>query len=249
MRKKVVKCLAVLLAAALCAMLLRRCAVSLIKIPGDGERPVFMAGDRVAVNKWAYGLRLSPMSWWGYVRWGDSKPERGEWVAFNNPSEGCDSVCVDQLDIFVGYCSAVPGDSLWIDGKGRVYSRRPHNTRGYKSVELPRKDAYVAVTQDNIRWYNHIINTHEGLHAAIIADSLCVSGHFVSSYRFTHDYYWMSSANPANLADSRTFGFVPDTYLIGRLTRVLYSVDAQAPWYAPFRLQRTWMKVRRENIE
>lgn len=248
MRKRIGQWLWVLLAACLLVVLLHRCAVSLVKIPGDGERPVFMAGDKVTVNKWAYGLRLSPMRWWGYVRWGESKPEPGEWVAFNKPSAVSDEVSVDEYEIFVGYCYAVPGDSLWIDGKGRVSRCRPRDGRRCKTVELPRKDAYVAITPDNIQWYNRIINTHEGLHSAIISDSLCVSGHFVSSYRFKHDYYWMSSADTGNLADSRTFGFVPDVCLIGRLGYVLYSWDAEAPWYAPFRFSRTLMEVGRENV-
>lgn len=242
------KWLAVLLAAGLCVLLVRRCGVSLLKIPGDGERPVFMAGDRVAVCKWSYGLRLSPMRWWGYVRWGEARPERGDWLAFNNPSGGSDSTYVDEQDIFVGFCYAIPGDSLWIDSKGRVFRHRPRDGRPCKTVEVPRKDAYVAITPDNIQWYNHVINTHEGLHSAIISDSLCVSGHFVSSYRFKHDYYWVSSARADNLADSRTFGFVPDECLIGRIGCVLYSWNADAPWYAPFRISRTLMKVGRENI-
>lgn len=247
--RKIGKFLAVLLAAVLCTVLIRQCGISLIEIPGDGERPVFMAGDRVTVGKWAYGLRLSPMRWWGYVRWGDSKPARGEWVAFNDPSFGADSLCIDEHDVFVGYCYAIPGDSLWVDGKGHVHRYKPRGGKKCKSVELPRKDAYVTITPDNIQWYNRIINTHEGLHSAIISDSLCVSGHFVSSYRFKHDYYWVASANAHNLADSRTFGFVPDTYLIGRLGHILYSWDADAPWYAPFRFSRTWMKVGRENMK
>ena len=69
----------------------------------------------------------------------------------------------------------------------------------------------------------------------------------MSSFRFSHDYYWMSSANERNHADSRTFGFVPDTYIIGRLSRILYSWDTEALWYARLRAHRTMMKVGREN--
>ena len=54
-------------------------------------------------------------------------------------------------------------------------------------------------------------------------------------------------ANERNHADSRTFGFVPDTYIIGRLSRILYSWDTEAPWYARLRAHRTMMKVGREN--
>ena len=227
--------------------MVRWAGVSLIEIPGDGERPVFMAGDRVAVGRMAYGLRLPPMRWWGYVRWGARPVALGDWTAFNDPSAGGGQP-VDERDVFVGYCYAVPGDSLWIAPGGKVSRVKPRDARGCKVVELPRKNAYVAITPDNIQWYCHTINLHEGVHATIIHDSLCVAGHFVPSFRFTHDYYWMSSARADNLADSRTFGFVPDTHVIGRLRRILYSWDTSAPWYRRLRASRTWMEVGRENL-
>ena len=246
MWKKVIGWIAVAAAALLLAAGVRLCWVSIVEIPGDGGQPVFLPGDRVAVNKVAYGLRLWPVEWWGYVRLGARGVPLGEGMAFNDPSAP-DSLLPDERPVFVGYCYAVPGDSLWVDRRGQVYRRRPADGRECRRVELPRKDAYVSVTPDNIHWYCRVINLHEGAHAEIIADSLCVEGHFVSSFRFTHDYYWVSAASPRGGADSRTFGFVPDTHVIGRLARVVYSWDAGAPWYARWRFRRTMMKVGREE--
>lgn len=246
MWKKAVRWIALLVAALLVAGLVRLCWVTLVEIPGDGGRPVFLPGDRVAVNKTAYGLRFWPMRRLGYVRWGECRPERGEWMAFNDPSEADGGVPIDERPIFVGYCYAVPGDSLWVDRRGQVHRQRPAG-RDCRMVELPRKDAYVTITPDNIHWYQRMINLHEGAYATIIADSLCVSGHFVPSFRFSHDYYWVAAASPRGGADSRTFGFVPETHIIGRLTRVLYSWDAEAPWYARLRFRRTMMQVGREE--
>lgn len=239
---------AVLLAAAVGVAAVRWCWVFLVEIPEEGECPVFMAGDRVAVDRTAYGLRLSPARWWGYVRWGASPVPRDEWVAFNDPSAGGqDGRYADERDVFVGVCYAVPGDSLWIDSLGEVCRNRPRDRRPCRVVELPRRNAYVAFTPDNMQWYCRMINLHEGVRASVVAGSLHVSGHFVSGFRFGHDYYWMSSANERNHADSRTFGFVPDTYIIGRLSRILYSWDDTSPWYARLRTRRTMMKVGRES--
>ena len=210
MWKKAVRWIALLVAALLVAGLVRLCWVTLVEIPGDGGRPVFLPGDRVAVNKTAYGLRFWPMRRLGYVRWGACKPERGEWMAFNDPS-GADS--------------------------GQVHRQRPAG-RDCRMVELPRKDAYVTITPDNIHWYQRMINLHEGAYATIIADSLCVSGHFVPSFRFSHDYYWVAAASPRGGADSRTFGFVPETHLIGRVSSILYSIDPEEPFYRMFRKGR-----------
>lgn len=223
------------------------CGVSLLEIPGDGCRPVFLPGDHVTVRRAAYGLRLTPMRWWGYVRWGSRPVERGEWVAFNDPSAA--DGYADEQDVFVGFCYAVPGDSIWVDADGRVWRRRPARAGALRAVELPRKDAYVAVTPDNLRWYNYIINRHEGVRSTIVGDSLCVEGRCVRSFRFGNDYYWMAAARTAGGADSRSFGFVPHTHVIGRLGRVLYSWDSEAPWYARLRFGRTLMEVGREEVK
>lgn len=218
--------------------------LSLIEVPEEGERPVFHAGDRVLVNKTAYGLRL-PFTASGYARWGYAQPMVGEWVAFNNPAAPAE-VPVSRRDVFIGVCYAGPGDTLWIDAKGQILNAEniPERYRHVlKQVEIPRKGAYVAITPDNIRWYRQVISKHEGLQAEIKGDTLFVSGHAVKSYRFLNDYYWMTSATPFNHADSRLFGFVPYTHIIGRLSYVLYSWDSSRPWYARFRLDRMMMQV------
>lgn len=244
--RRVGRLLWMILAVGVGVWLIRLFGGSLLRIPEDGERPVFYAGDRVWVNKTAYGVRLPLMRWIGYRRWGDTPVERGEWTAFNDPSSPQDTP-IDERDVFIGYCFAVPGDSLWIDSLGGIHRRKPSAAHACKVVELPRKNAYVAITPDNILWYNQMINSHEGVRSAVIGDSLCVSGRCKKSFRFTHDYYWMSSADPKNHADSRTFGFVPETHLIGRLTRIFYSMDHTCPWYFPFRKERFLMKVNTGN--
>ena len=221
---------------------------SIVEIPEEGERPVFEAGDCVAVNKVAYGVRLSPMKWFDQVRLGATRVGLGDWVAFNDPSMPDDSVLIDERNIFIGYCYALPGDTLWIDRCGNIFRHMPVSGRPFKHVRLPQKGEYVNVNPDNVHWYNSMINLHEGLRSEVISDSLYVAGQLVTNFRFTHDYYWMSSANRQNLLDSRTFGFVPDIYVIGRLSRVLYSCDDTAPWHHFFRWERTMMEVSREIL-
>ena len=233
------------------------CFVTLIKIPGDGEQPVFFAGDRVSLVRTAYGLRLSPMSWWGYVRIAPKRVSRGDYIAFNNPTDGCHATtAVDRRDIFIARCEAVPGDSLWIDStsfirpennkidaKFTMHLTKPQGNIRSKMVTLPRKNELTAITPDNIQWYCHIINLHEGVKAKIIHDSLIINGCYTPAFRFLYDYYWMSSADKHNKADSRAFGFVPDAYIIGRLRRIVFSWNHNAPWYARLRTKRILKKV------
>jgi signal peptidase I len=47
----------------------------------------------------------------------------------------------------------------------------------------------------------------------------------------TGDNFYMS-------ADSRHWGFVPETHIIGKATRVLFSIDRGATWNKRFRWDR-----------
>lgn len=255
--KKIGRLLVILFVVVTVMGIVRTTIITFIRIPGNGEQPVFQAGDRVALLRTAYGIRLTPMSKLGYVRWGTRQARRGDWIAFNNPTTGdADTTPVDRRELFVGYCYAAPGDSLWIDSvpiykkkngtiglKFNVHRKKPVGINRYKVVQLPRKNAYVDITPDNIHWYAHMINLHEGEQATITGDSLFVGGRYMPNFRFIHDYYWISSADSRNKADSRSFGFVPDTYLIGRISRIVYSIDPEAPWYTSLRAGRTMKKI------
>lgn len=245
--KKALNILAVVLLTVAVILLIRLFGVSLIEIPENGERPVFYAGDRVLVNKTAYGLRLSAGSKNEPTRWGACPVNRGDWLAFNDPSEI--ERPISRRDVFIGFCYAVPGDTLWVAPSGNISRICPNDTDAHKMVILPRKGRFVEITPDNILWYQRIINNHEGVRAELLGDSLCVGGHIVRKYRFMHDYYWMYSAAPQNHADSRTFGFVPFSHVIGKLTYVLYSWDRTRPWYARFRQDRVLMKVTHGYIQ
>lgn len=247
--KKTVRLTVLLATACAVAAAVRLFLVTVICIPSDGGRPVFEAGDRVTVCRMAYGVRLWPMSRWGGRRVGEKRVARGEWVAFNDPSDGTGGALPpDRREMLIGCCLAVPGDSLWTDSLGTVYLSRPAGRR-CRVAELPRKDAWVAVTPDNMHWYGRMLRLHEGLDAEVVAGRLRVDGRPVKSCRFRHDYYWMGAVEGQSLEGSGSFGFVPDDYVIGRLTHIVYSLDASLPWYARLRAGRLWKRVETVNLK
>lgn len=231
---------------------LRLFFVSLLVIPQDGERPVFYAGDRVWVSRLAYGLRLPFERWMGHVRLRPRPVPKGEWVAFNNPADTNEPV-VDRRDVFIGYCFGTPGDTIWLNACGQAACRR-NRLKGFVwPLVVPSRGGCVKIEPWNAHIYARTINDHEPLKAAAIDHRLCVDGRMVDAYTFQNDYYWMTAGNAVNRNDSRMFGFVPASHLIGRLCRVLYSVDAARPWYKRWRSDRCGLEVatgsRCRNIE
>ena len=84
-----------------------RCVVfGIYSIPHDTQRPMLMAGDRVLVSKWAYGMRLP---WWKEGERKHAKsPQQGDWVGF--------SVHMPNANTHqngIGCLMACPGDTVW----------------------------------------------------------------------------------------------------------------------------------------
>lgn len=108
---------------------------------------------------------------------------------------------------------------------------------------VPGKGISVRVYPWNAALLCHAINRHEGHKAALRGDTLQVDGHPVASYTFTQDYHWMTSDNPLSPCDSRRFGFVPKSHLIGRAVWIWFSKDTEGTWWQGFRPQRFFRRV------
>ena len=97
--------LTLVIAAAL-TMAFRALAFTVCTVSGTALQPEFIAGDRILVNRWSYGLRTGRMG--GLFRYGRlcrSEVRRGDIVAFDSPTDSLPGV-------FVARCRAVPGDTL-----------------------------------------------------------------------------------------------------------------------------------------
>lgn len=100
------------LAVAIVAMLLFRAAVvTVCCVEGDALQPVFLAGDRVLVNRWSYGLRTGGNSLLSYNRLWRSPVERGDIVMVNDPTDSL-RTSVDERRVLLLRCKAVPGDKV-----------------------------------------------------------------------------------------------------------------------------------------
>lgn len=234
--------MAALAVAVVIVLCLRLFFVTLLVIPQNGERPVFHAGDRVWVSRLSYGMRLPLMRWLGYVRLSPKPVPVGHWVVFNNPAE-TDEPVVEARDVFVGYCFAAPGDTLWLNAEGRASRFRNRRNGCVWPLVVPARGQMVKIEPWNAHIYARTINAHEPWKAAVIDHKLCVDGRMVSAYCFQADYYWMTTGNAFNRHDSRQFGFVPSSHIVGRMRWVLYSLDASRPWYKRLCPDRLFLEV------
>lgn len=91
-------------------LLVRALAFTVCTINGEGQHPVLRKGDRILVNRWAYGLRTGDGRLFSYGRLLRQPVEKGDLVAFENPTDSTDS------SIFICRCTALPGDTVQVNG-------------------------------------------------------------------------------------------------------------------------------------
>jgi signal peptidase I len=186
-------------------------------VPTGSMKPSIVEGDRIFVNKLAYGLKV-PFTTWHLMRW--DTPERGEVVVFNSP----DGVRLVKRVI------GLPGDvielrdgRLFINGAGTEYRASDEAWRSVLSAD--EREAHLLKTevlgdhphpvmQNQWRWEPRSRN-----HDPVTVPA----GH-----------YFMMGDNRDNSKDSRfpEVGVVPLHQILGRSSRVAMSFDYER-WYVP----------------
>jgi signal peptidase I len=96
----------------------------------------------------------------------------------------------------------------------------------YGPIWIPRKDATIELTPQNLALYHRCIRNYENNDLDIRPDgSIRINGQPATHYTFRYDYYWMMGDNRHCSADSRSWGFVPEDHIVGKPIMVWLSVD------------------------
>lgn len=91
-------------------------------------------------------------------------------------------------------------------------------------IELPPYGKPASVTPDNAALYADIINRYEKQKVSLQGNKLYRGGREVKEYNFSQPYYWVVGDNRTTTIDSRYFGALPHSHLIGRCRRIIYSI-------------------------
>ncbi|MFN3556933.1 MAG: signal peptidase I [Bacteroidales bacterium] len=105
-------------------------------------------------------------------------------------------------------------------------------------LKIPYRGMSLDLSSENLALYGYHILYHEGLNARLSNDSLFVGGKYTPSYTFRRNYFFVLGDNRHNTSDSRSWGLLPETHIIGKVTAIVFSFDTRNAMVAKPRWKR-----------
>ncbi len=98
----------------------------------------------------------------------------------------------------------------------------------YGPVHIPKKGETVELTGKNWDLYKPVLVKYEGHAAQQMTDStFAIDGRRTTTYTFQQDYFFAMGDNRDNSQDSRFWGFVPMTHVVGKAVLTYFSWDGE----------------------
>ena len=181
-------------------------------VPSGSMRPTILEGDRIWVNKLAYGLRVPLTTTW-LARW--DEPARGDVVTLASPDTGEDAGMrlVKRIIGLPGDRISMSANHLSINGKQIRYDDFASSTELLRSGDRPMP---ALLETERLENHPHAITIIPGLAGRI--DSF-------REFVVPEGHYFFLGDNRDRSRDARFVGPVPLDDIYGRVTHIALSGD------------------------
>jgi signal peptidase I len=184
-------------------------------VPSGSMRPTIIEGDRIWVNKLAYGLRFPFTRAW-VARW--DAPARGDIVTFASPADG--RRLVKRVIGLPGDRISMMGNRLFVNGEPVAYTIVERDVQGTLPDGRPARQ--ILARERLPGGAEHPIAITPGLASpSTFAEIVVPPGQ-----------YFVMGDNRDQSLDSRSLGFVDESAIYGRARHVALSLD-RSNWFLP----------------
>jgi signal peptidase I len=121
--------------------------------------------------------------------------------------------------------------------------RYPWNEDNFGPLWIPKKGDSLKLSLAIMPLYERVLQVYEGNNLTIKDSTIIINGKPASSYTFKYNYYFMMGDNRHSSLDSRFWGFVPETNIIGSPSFIWLSLDKDKSFPANIRWNRMFKGV------
>lgn len=106
------------------------------------------------------------------------------------------------------------------------WSEKIHWTiKNFGSLPVPAKGTRVLMDSTTAILYHRLISWEQKKKLLLKDDAVCLADSAITEYAFQENYYFVSGDNMENSEDSRYWGLLPESYIVGKATLIWKSQD------------------------
>ena len=129
-------------------------------------------------------------------------------------------------------------DFAYINMPGSTFPYSANNMwspDNFGPIYVPAKGSTLTLTPENIDIYRRLITTYEHNDLVEKDGKFIINGKETNTYVCKLNYYWMMGDNRHRSQDSRYWGFVPETHIVGKASLIWFSWENGPRWNRLFK--------------
>ncbi len=106
----------------------------------------------------------------------------------------------------------------------------PFSVDNFGPIRIPKKDDILSLNDSTIELYRRLITNYEHNTLDKVNGQYLLNGKPATTYTVKQNYYWMMGDNRHRSQDSRYWGYVPETHIVGRAALIWFSYNKSIRW-------------------
>ncbi len=217
------------------AFVLKVLVVDFCYVPSLSMAPTLLPGDYVFISRIAYAIGLSErLPLLGIrlpheVRWWYRFPQRWDIIVLDFPGE-LGQAHPEKPQYYIKRVVGLPGDTVGFSGDTLFINRTAYWLSGLREAPqrtiVPARGMLIPLSARTLPEWMPVL-VREGVHVEVRHDTVYLDGRPSTEYRIRQDYVFVMGDNYRNSSDSRHWGVVPQSAIVGKAVAIYYSVDTE----------------------